>query len=177
MWGQYILLVFLIIMAGLMVRLMVRLLFRLYISLQGAFFAETSDTRIKQFMSLVPLKKGMIAADLGSGDGRILIKLAQKANLTAVGYEIDPKLVKLSRAKIAEAGLSSRITIKQQSFWRAELGNFDLVTVYGVQEMMPRLEKKLLKELKKGASIVSVYFKFPSWMEKKRLGDIRLYQK
>lgn len=140
-------------------------------------FAETSDTRIKQFMSLVPLKKGMIAADLGSGDGRILIKLAQKANLTAVGYEIDPKLVKLSRAKIAEAGLSSRITIKQQSFWRAELGNFDLVTVYGVQEMMPRLEKKLLKELKKGASIVSVYFKFPSWMEKKRLGDIRLYQK
>lgn len=167
-------------MIGVLVFLLIqikRVLVRFYINLQGPFFAPTSYQRIQQIKKLAQLKPGIKVADLGVGDGRILIELV-KANseITAVGIELDPKYAKIATDNVAAEELSKKIQIKQTSFWDEDLSNFDIITVYGIQRFMGKLEKKLKNEVKKSCKVISVFFQFPDWKPQKQLGDIRLYQ-
>ncbi|MBU1885755.1 class I SAM-dependent methyltransferase [Patescibacteria group bacterium] len=155
-----------------------RALIRFYVIIQGPFFAPTSYKRIKQITQLAQLKPGMKIADLGSGDGRILIGLVKACpKITAIGIELDPKYVKLAKENVKAAGLNKRIRIKHASFWSMDLSNYDIITIYGIQRIMGKLEKKLKNEVKKSCKVVSVFFQFPTWEPKKQLGDIRLYRK
>lgn len=153
------------------------ILIRLFITLQGPFFGATSDERIHDLLTLVKLKPGDMVVDLGSGDGRVLIALAQEYDIQAVGYEIDPKYVKLSKEKITEAGLADKITIYDQNFWEADISSFDVVVIFCVPRFLPRIERKFAKELKRGATVYSIFFRFPTWKPIKELGDIRVYRK
>lgn len=142
----------------------------------GAFYASTRAETVKKMVELAQIKPGEKAVDLGSGDGRLVIALAQ-AGAQASGYEIDPLLVWLSRRKIRQAGLEKQAFIYRQSFWNEDLSGFDAVTVYGISQMMKRLEKKLKGELKAGARVVSNYYTFPDWAESKKEDRLHLYQK
>lgn len=154
-----------------------RQIVRIYVNLNGPFFAPTSYKRIKQIDTLAELKPGMTIADLGAGDGRILIELVKKnPRVKAVGIELDPKYVKLARKNVKAASLEKQITIKQQSFWEIDLSKFDVITVYCVQRFMGKLGQKLKREIKEKTKVISVFFVFPNWKPKKQLGDIRLYQ-
>ena len=104
----------------------------------------------------------MKAADIGSGDGRIVIALA-RAGAVAHGYEINPLLVWWSRVKIRRAGLDGRAYIHRKNLWHTDFSSFDAVTVFGVFHIMRRLETKLRRELKPGARAVSIGFEFPTW--------------
>jgi tRNA G46 methylase TrmB len=178
MWYQVLILIFLIGLSIVFLFKLKETLIRLYVSLQGPFFAPTSYQRIKQINQLAKLKPGMKVADLGSGDGRILIELI-KANpkVTAVGIELDPKYVKLATKNVRAAKLTKQIQIKHASFWEVDLSGYDVITVYCVQRFMGKFEKKLKKEIKKSCKVISVFFQFPTWKPKERLGDIRLYKK
>ena len=155
-----------------------KLIIRFYITFQGPFFAPTSSERIKQILQLAKLKPGMKIVDLGSGDGRVLIELVKAyPKITAVGIELDPEYVRLSKANIKAAGLSNKIQIKHVSFWTTKLAEYDLIITYCIRKSMDRLEKKLKNEIKKSCEVISVYFQFPNWKPKKQLGDIRLYRK
>ncbi len=170
-------LLFLVAGAFFLVKEFIRTLVRFYVTLKGPFYAATSVERIEQIIEMAKLKPGMRVVDLGSGDGRILIELVKAApEILAIGYEIDPKYVKLSRKKIAEAGLEDKIKIEQKSFWQADFSQDDIITVYCLQRFMERLEKKLRAEIKPDCKVISVFFQFPHWQPKKELGDIRLYQ-
>jgi len=65
-------------------------------------------------LQLAQVTDGDVVYDLGSGDGRIVITAARRYGVKAVGFEIDPSLVKASRDNIKEAGLEhlSRLTTK-----------------------------------------------------------------
>src|SRR5688572_3270112 len=70
----------------------------------GSVYAKSTDEIVVKMISLLEAKPAQKAADLGSGDGRLLIALA-KAGVESHGYEINPFLVWLSRKNIREAGL------------------------------------------------------------------------
>jgi protein-L-isoaspartate O-methyltransferase len=155
-----------------------QLVIRLLIVLQGPFFAPTSDERIEDILNLVTIKPTSQIADIGSGDGRVLIALAKKFNFKkAVGYEIDPPLISKSRAAIKEAKLSKKIEIKNEDLWLADLSQYDVIVVYFIPRLMKKLEEKLLHELKPGAQVISVFFTFPTWKLAAERGAIRLYRK
>ena len=64
----------------------------LYSMLFGAPYAAVGSERLAVIMELLSPKKGEKIADLGSGDGRIVIQAA-KQGAKATGYEINPVLV------------------------------------------------------------------------------------
>ena len=178
MLSQILFLIFLIGATVFLLFKLKRVIVRLFINLQGPFFAPTTDKRIKQILQLAKLKPGMKVIDLGAGDGRILIGLVKAhPQITAVGVELDPKYVRLTKANIKAAGLENKIQIKQASFWNTDLSKYDVITIYGIQRIMGKLEKKLKGEIKKSCKVISVFFHFPSWEPKEQLGDIRLYKK
>lgn len=140
----------------------------------GAWYEPTPPEKVAQIIKLLKIKKGMRAVDLGSGDGRLVIALAN-AGALATGYELDPRLVKLSRDNIKTSGVGKHAQIIQSSFWDADLASADLVCVYQVRTVMKRLEAKLRHELPEGARVVSNYWRFPTWDIAKSENDLHLY--
>jgi hypothetical protein len=141
----------------------------------GAYFAGTGDERLNNILKLAQVKPGQKTIDLGSGDGRVVIALAQ-AGARAVGVELNPWLVFKSRRLIKQASLDHQAAILRQDMWSCDLSPYNLVTVYGIGYIMADLEKKLKTELKPGSKVISVYFKFPNLKPKKTLGEVYLYQ-
>jgi cyclopropane fatty-acyl-phospholipid synthase-like methyltransferase len=148
----------------------------LYIMLRGAPYAVTASERIETLMDLLNIHKGERAIDLGSGDGRIVMALAE-AGAKSEGYEINPVLVWLSRRTIRRAGLEHSARVYWKSFWHADFSQYDIVTIFGSPHIMGAVEKKLQKELRPGARVGSVSFKFPHWKIAKEKERVLIYRR
>lgn len=152
--------------------------------LGGAPFVPTHRERIARALQLVNLKPGQKIADLGAGDGRILIACAKKG-AEATGFEINPFLVWQANSKIKKEGVASpalprssgSAVCQWKNFWGQDLSSFDIVFIYGFGHIMKGLEKKLQKELKTGAKAVCFIFPFPNWQPATKENGIYLYQK
>jgi precorrin-6B methylase 2 len=120
-------------------------------------FVPTPPEVVDKMLELARVKKTDLIYDLGCGDGRIVIAAAKKFGCKAVGYDIDPKRVKESRANVKENGVEELVTIEQKDIFTLDLSKADLITLY----LLPRLNVKLipqLKKMKKGSRIVSNSF-------------------
>jgi protein-L-isoaspartate O-methyltransferase len=142
----------------------------------GAIFLPSRKETVERMVKLAAVFPGERAADLGSGDGRLVIALA-KLGMEAHGFEINPFLVALSRWNIRKAGLGNRAFVHWQSFWQEDFSKYDLVTVFGTTKIMENLEKKLRTELKPKARVVSNVFHFPTWPMSERSGTAYLYER
>ena len=142
---------------------------------RGAIFFPTSDRNVEAVMNMVSLRRGDRIADLGSGDGRILIACANRG-IRAEGYEINPILVFLSRRRIHNARMEHLAIVHWKSFWRADLSSFNAIFVYGIPRIMGGLQKKLSRELQPETKIVSNVFPFPKWTPIVQRGKVYLYK-
>lgn len=141
----------------------------------GAPYVPTNNRGVAKILECSEIAPGMKIADLGSGDGRILIALA-KAGAIAHGYEINPFLVWYSRYMIRRAGLQDKAFVHWKNIWGVNFSDYQVITLFGITHIMHRLEKKLRQELKSGARVVSVSFSFPTWPLKKKLHGVLVYE-
>jgi SAM-dependent methyltransferase len=142
---------------------------------RGAIYDPSSFEETRVMADLAAPVPGEKAADLGSGDGRVVIALAQRG-AEAHGYEVNPFLVALSRRRIREYGLQGRAYIHWASFWGRNLSAYDVITVFQVGFVMARLEAKLKRELAPGSRIVSHYWRFPTLQPEKVHGNVYRYR-
>ncbi len=138
-------------------------------------YFQTSRYRVATMVELAKIKQGDVVADLGSGDGRIVIAFAKKG-AASHGYEIDNALRKLSEENIKKENISNAF-IHNKDFWQEDLSKYSIICCYPMPGVMGRLEKKLKTELKPGARVLLNYFPFLHWKEKKIKDNIYLYQK
>jgi hypothetical protein len=142
---------------------------------RGAIYDPSSKAETEIMAGLADVHEGTRAADLGSGDGRVVMALA-RLGAEAHGYEINPILVAVSRRNIRREGLQGRAFIHWGNFWRTSLSRYDLVTVFQVGFVMARLEAKLRRELSAGAAIISHYWRFPGLRPERTQGNIYRYR-
>jgi cyclopropane fatty-acyl-phospholipid synthase-like methyltransferase len=147
----------------------------LYFFYQGPIYVPTLSQTVERMVTAANIKQGMRVADLGSGDGRIAIAFARKG-ATAVGFEINPLLVWYSRYKVRRAGLTSQVQISTANFWGQNLSEFDVVTVFGINHVMDRLETKLKRELRPGAIVISNAFRLPNLKLREAQGSLLVYE-
>ncbi len=142
----------------------------------GAYFEPTSDNDLSIALDLLALAPTDRVADLGAGDGQVVVSMAQFGAIVC-GFEKDEELVKLAQANINEADLCLNAYIKHANFWEQSLTPFNKIYIFQYYTIMDRLEEKLLAELLPGSQVVSNHWVFPSWPHKKQVGDIYLYAK
>jgi SAM-dependent methyltransferase len=142
---------------------------------RGAIYVPSTPEKTLLIAELSGAAGREMAADLGSGDGRIVIALAEKG-AEAHGFEVNPILVILSRRKIRRAGLEHRAIIHWKSFWQADLARFDVVTLFQGSFVMRRLGRKLRRELAPGARVVSDYWGLPGMDPESVHGTIACYR-
>jgi ribosomal protein L11 methylase PrmA len=137
-------------------------------------YFQTTRYRVQTMIDLAEIKQGQLAADLGSGDGRIVIALAQ-TGAQAVGYEIDEALIKQSEENIKNERLEDSAKIYNKNFWQENLCPYAIITVYPMPDIMEKLEEKLRKELTPGSRVLLNYYPFPNWQEAIKKDNIYLY--
>lgn len=169
-----IILVMLIAFIALLVYMFMTLLYVLPMA-KGAVYVPSKPEAIQAMVKLTKVKKGLRVADLGSGDGRLVIALA-KTGAQVDGYEVNPLLIWRARRNIAKAKLQQRATIIGQSYWNVDLSIYDVITVYGITYIMKDLSQKLRAELSPGSVVTSNYFKLPNWKPVTTLNGVHLYR-
>jgi len=141
----------------------------------GAPYEPSRGKALSNIIKFVDPKKGDKIAELGSGDARVCIELAQKG-AEVHGFEINPFLVWISRRKIRNLGLQNRIKIYWKSFWKKDLSEYNKIVMFQFNTIANKLSKKFKKELKPKSIIVSHWWKLPRWEIKKKVGRVYLYE-
>jgi precorrin-6B methylase 2 len=126
-------------------------------------FITTPGDVVERMLELAGTQAGDLVADLGSGDGRIVIAAARKYGARGLGIELDAKLVEASRANARRVGLRDRVTFVQGDVLTADFSQASVVTVYLLPDLIGRLEPRFMSELKPGTRIVSHAFRMASW--------------
>ena len=143
---------------------------------RGPFFVPTKRKHVPRIIDMLAVKQGEKIADLGSGDGRLMIAIVE-AGAEAHGYEHNPLLVMRSRKNFEKLGITDRAFVYMENFWNADISKYDAIVIYGISYIMPRLERKLRAELRPGARVVSYSFPFPTWEHEKEDKRGYLYRK
>ena len=126
-------------------------------------FTPTRQAVADAMLKLAHVTKDDVVYDLGSGDGRIVILAAQKYGARAVGIEIDPRLVAISREIARDGDVADSATFIEGDFFETDISPATVVTMYLSESVNSRLEPKLRRELRPGARIVSHQFPIGSW--------------
>jgi outer membrane protein assembly factor BamB len=125
-----------------------------------AVFVPTPSQGVTGMLRLARVTKDDVLYDLGSGDGRIVIAAARDYGARAVGFEIEPDLVRISKANLARAGVAARASIEQKDLFTVDLSAASVIAVYLPESLLEKLKPEF-ERLKPGSRIVSHQFRIP----------------
>jgi cyclopropane fatty-acyl-phospholipid synthase-like methyltransferase len=138
------------------------------ISASGEFreeipFVPTPIEVVDKMLELAEIKKGDVLYDLGSGDGRIVIRAAKKYGIRAVGIEMDRLLLDKARKDAKSAGVSHLVQFRAEDAMKTDLSKATVVTLYMLPWFNEAMKPSFKKYLKTGARIVAHDFGIAGW--------------
>ena len=125
-------------------------------------YVTTPERVVDAMLELAQINSSDTLLDLGSGDGRIVIKAASEHGARGMGVEIDPNLVKLSNENARKAGVDDRAKFIEQDLFETDLTKASVITMYLLPDVNLKLRPSLLK-LKPGTRIVSHDWDMGDW--------------
>ena len=115
------------------------------VALRGAPYVPTHASSLNVlFDELAPLTKSDLLVDIGSGDG-IVLRAAAKRGARAVGYELNPVLVVISRLLALRYG--GRVETRLADFWRVKFPEgTTIVYTFGETRDIEKMYQKAVSE-------------------------------
>lgn len=120
----------------------------------GPFLSTPSDV-IPALLELANVTSSDTIADLGCGDGRILIEAAQRTGCRAIGIESDAALAAEATQKAKAAGVGDRVRVINGDATSAELGHATTVFVFLPADATVSLVDQLRSTLEPGTRIIA----------------------
>jgi outer membrane protein assembly factor BamB len=120
-------------------------------------FVPTPQDVVEKMLDLAHVDKKDVVADLGCGDGRIVVTAAKKFGCQAFGYDLDPECIRLAKAAVAEAGVEKQVRIEERDIFEVDLSGMTVVTLYLSEKLNARLIPQLNK-MKAGSRVVTHVF-------------------
>jgi len=140
-------------------------------------FVPTPDMVIDKMLELANVSAKDVVYDLGCGDGRIVVRAAQRFGARAVGVDINPVRIAEAAANVKAAGVADKVRLIEGDLFEANISEATVVTLYLLPRLNVKLRPKLLKELRPGSRIVSHAFDMGDWVpdEKGAANGIEVY--
>jgi len=126
-------------------------------------FIPTPIEVVDKMLELAEVKKGDVLYDLGSGDGRIVIRAAKKYGIRAVGIEMDRLLLAQAGKDANVAGVSHLVQFRSEDALNADISAATVVTLYMLPWFNEKMKPNFQKMLKPGARIVAHDFGIEGW--------------
>lgn len=145
--------------------------------LRGAPYVPSRRADLKRaFTELYPLTKKDLLVDIGSGDG-VVLRQAAACGARALGYELNPILVAIS--KVLSRKFGDQIQIKLADFWYVKLPpETTIVYTFGESRDINRMYEKVKQEasrLQKPLYFISYGFEVADAKELKTDKSFHLY--
>ncbi len=118
---------------------------------------------VDRMIEEVGVSKDDVVYDLGSGDGRILLRAAKSRGARGVGYEINPDLVQEARSALRAAGVQDLVEIREGDIFEADLRPATVVTLFLITSAHRQLRPKLVAELRPGTRVACYKWEIPGW--------------
>lgn len=140
-------------------------------------YVPTSMPVVDRMLDMADVTADDIVYDLGSGDGRIVIRAAERYGARGVGIEIEEDLVEEARQKADSAGVADRVTFRQGDLFDADISEATVVTIYLLPSVNLELRPKLFDELSPGTRVVSHNYDMDDWPYEQRvdMGDDAIF--
>lgn len=106
--------------------------------------------------------------DLGCARGALAIHIKDRFPILSVSA-IDNNPIRILFARIRASISGSSIRFVHKNIFDVNLSDADIIYTYLWYDVMPPLEKKLLKELKQGAIVITNTSHFPTWKPLQRV--------
>ena len=128
-----------------------------------ASFISTPVEVVDRMLEIAQVTSVDIIYDLGSGDGRIVIRAAEKYGARGVGIEISPELVEISREEARKRGVSRLVEFRLGDALKADVSPATVVTLYLTPEMNSNLRPTFEQQLRPGTRVVSHDHRMDGW--------------
>jgi SAM-dependent methyltransferase len=128
--------------------------------LPDTIFVATPEVVVDEMLELANLQADDVLYDLGCGDGRIVVRAAEKYGIRTWGFDIDPARVAEARQNAKQAGVEELVTILERDIFTLDLSQASVVTLYLMPELNVRLIPQL-NQMKPGSRVVSHDFDMP----------------
>jgi SAM-dependent methyltransferase len=126
-------------------------------------FVPTPMEIVDRMLDLARTKSSDVVYDLGSGDGRIVLRAAERFGARAVGVELDHRLAVESADKAKEMNLEDLVTIIEGDLFQTDLSPASVVTIYLLLSTNDRLRPVLEAQLRPGTRVVAHDIRIPGW--------------
>ena len=126
-------------------------------------FVSTPIGVVDRMLELAEVNERDIVYDLGSGDGRIVIRAAKRYGARGVGIEMDRELVERSRKKAREEGVSHLVDFRLEDALKVDVSPATVVTLYMLPWFNEKIRPVLQRQLTPGARVVSHDFGIEGW--------------
>jgi uncharacterized protein (TIGR03000 family) len=128
-------------------------------------FVPTPDDVVARMCQLAKVSRDDVVIDLGCGDGRIVIAaVADFKAKKGVGVDLDPDLIKESKANAKKRGVGDRVQFRVGDVLKiSDLKDASVVMLYMGDDVNLRLRPILQKTLRPGSRIVSHRFEMGDW--------------
>lgn len=126
-------------------------------------YEPSSEDVVEVMLQIAQVSKKDFVYDLGCGDGRIVIRAAQKVGARGVGVDLDPERIKESLENARKANVIDRVQFFQEDLFQTEIGKATVVMLYLWPEVNLKLRPKLFRELKPGTRVVSHSHDMGTW--------------
>jgi len=141
-----------------------------YTAKRGSPFVPIKTHRLETITQFI--KPGDKVADLGAGDGRILIEAINKGAKLAAGWELDAFVWLRAKWNINRSPANkSKIQLHFGDFWHANLSTFNVIYLYQMTKHLGNFQTKLLPQLKKGTLIISPDYQIPGLKLHRKIKD------
>lgn len=128
---------------------------------KDVIWVPTPEALVDRMLAMAKVTASDIVYDLGSGDGRTVIKAA-KLGATATGIEYNPDMVALSQKNAQAQGVTGKATFMKADLFETDLSKATVITMYLLPDINLRLRPKIL-DLKPGTRVVSHAFTMGDW--------------
>ena len=134
-----------------------------YCNAQGldVVFVPTPRETVDRMLQVTEVGSSDYVIDLGSGDGRIAIA-AGRLGARALGVDLDPARIQDAQQNAKRAGVTDRVTFRQQNLFETDLSAATVLTMYLLPSINVKLRPKILA-LRPGTRVVSHDFTMGDW--------------
>lgn len=140
-------------------------LFLAFIALFGPPYVPTPHKTVNEILKELNLRSGMIFYDLGCGDGRVVRSAVKDYGVRGIGIDLNLFLIFYCRL-VSKLQKLSETFFFTKSFFKINLSKADIIYMYPIPVVIPKLVKKFKGECKKGAMVVSYCFEIKEWRGK-----------
>ncbi|PMB74086.1 hypothetical protein C0199_01325 [Candidatus Bathyarchaeota archaeon] len=103
---------------------------------------------------MIEIKPNEVFADLGCGDGAVLVEAAKRFGVFCVGFEINRALAKIAHKKAENEGVKHLIEIVYSDLFTIDLSRLNVIYVYPFPPIISRLSEKIMSECQKGTRVL-----------------------